>query len=212
MEGRVQSPGSPEHFWAVGRGSRKEARYKFQKKPKPPQPYEKHWGEKTSWRHHCLRNPTATLTLHTSTALGAASTSASSCLTPGSQNSTRQRCRSLPQALSGPCLCPEPCRASPYRFTAAAVYLHSHYEPARAGGTEHPWGSRSRAWGQQDRNQTPPATARAPRQRFQSTGTSWGTLRIVHQLLTAGTERDLLQAVIFCRARAEGRDDLGNAN
>lgn len=60
--------------------------------------------------------------------------------------------------------------------------------------------------GQQHRSQTPPGTARAA---FPTHRHILGTLGIIHQLLGASTEREL---VMFCRARAQGRDDLGNSN
>lgn len=94
---------------------------------------------------------------------------------------------------------------------AAAVYLHSDYKPCEGERQRASLGLPVPALGAAARERNASCHQQGlTRHRFHCTVTSWGTLKLIQQLLVADTERDLLQVVIFCRAFAEGRDDLGN--
>lgn len=93
---------------------------------------------------------------------------------------------------------------------AAAVYLQSNYEPSEAGRQRASLGLLFPGLGAAAHKLNACCHQQGlTRQSFHCTVTSWGTLKLIQQLLVADTERDLLQTMIFCRAFAEGRDDLG---
>lgn len=100
---------------------------------------------------------------------------------------------------------------------AAAVYLHSNYEPCKGGRQKASLGLLFPGLGTAVGAAAHQLNASCHQQGvtrhgFHCTVTSWGTLKLIQQLLVADTEQDLLQTVIFCRAFAEGQDKFSSGN
>lgn len=94
---------------------------------------------------------------------------------------------------------------------AAAVCLHSDYEPCKEGKQRASLGLPFPGLGTAAHQLNTSCHQQGlARHSFHCRVTSRGTPKLVQQLLITDAEQDLLQAVMFCRAFAQGRDDLGN--